>query len=196
MNIQGSTIHRFFGYPSVDLFPKNAKYAVPRNSLSILENAKVICIDEISMVRSDLMDAIDRSLRSCGDKDRPFGGKNLLLVGDLYQLPPIVKKDTQDVFRNYNPSADPANSWASEWFLDADVFRQVGIKRIDLTHVFRQQDQTFINLLNGIRTYNNIQGNLEKLNSLVKIGSAAPEGNSVYLTFTNNVADRINAEKI
>ena len=151
------------------------------------------------MVRADLMDAIDRTLRAVGSSSVPFGGYQILLVGDLYQLPPVVKTNNDTIRELFN-STDPSpqrQGWSSPWFLDADVFAERKPMRIRLTKVFRQQDAKFVEILNDIRIYRNLQDDISFLNRCITVtDNSVPRRNNVTLVLRNDTAKKINDEKI
>ena len=199
LNIGGMTLHKFFGLPPVDVFPKNPNNApkaqVPQASHNVLEHTKTICIDEVSMVRADLIDTIDLLLKKIANPGEPFGGYQMLFVGDLYQLPPIVKKNDPTIYSLFHAN-DPGTAklgWASPFFLDAVVFSELKPLRIDLTKVFRQHDQSFINLLNDVRVCRNLQSRLQEINQAARFG---PPDKKVTLVLRNNTAQRVNDEQL
>ena len=119
-----------------------------------------LVIDEISMVRADLLDCIDAFLRLYGrERSRPFGGVQVLLLGDLFQLPPVVPPDEATIFGTY---------YASPYFFDARAWRDVPLTVVELTHVYRQRDPGFVALLDAIRTSSLDHAALAVLNSRVR----------------------------
>ena len=203
LNIEGMTIHKFLGLPPTDLFPKGEEHQIPKDHYAWLQHAKTICIDEISMVRADLLDQIDRSLRSAGDPQKIFGGYQMIFVGDLYQLPPVVnskvsqKKTHKPITSFFRNKTDERNDqqWDSPWFLDADCMKNQPFERVDLTKVFRQTDHKFISILNEIREYENLQNNISCINKNITL-RPLPETETVTLVLTNNQANKINKKKI
>jgi len=152
INAGGQTLHSFFKLPFCPLVPDDPKFSLRqiRNTLKynkehiqILRNLDLIVIDEISMVRADIIDFIDKVLRVySGNMRDPFGGKQMLLIGDVFQLEPVVKADERDILNRFYPNP---------FFFSARVFQEMELVSIELTKVFRQQDPTFIRVLDHIR---------------------------------------------
>ena len=153
INVGGATLHSFFKLPFHPLAPDDSRYAGRRireflkygkDHIKLLQSLELIIIDEISMVRADIVDFIDRILRTyTGNHRQPFGGKQMLLIGDVFQLEPVVKADERDILSRFYPSP---------FFFSAHVFRQMELVSIELTKVYRQHDAAFISLLDRIRT--------------------------------------------
>lgn len=184
MNIEGATIHSFFRFPPrrlTDDDVKTVRYKIPYKKLDLL------IIDEVSMVRADVIDAIDRFLRLNGpDKNRPFGGIQVVLVGDLHQLPPVVSSgDDGEYF---------ATAYASPFFFSSRVMAEAHVAPVELTHVFRQRDDAFIDILNGIRLGAPVPELLERINTRVTL-EVDPDRETVLST-TNHIADRINKRRL
>ena len=168
INAGGVTLHSFFKLPFHPLAPDDARYAGRRireflkynkEHIQLLQNLELIIIDEISMVRADMIDFIDRILRTYTKNHRmPFGGKQMLLIGDIYQLEPVVKADERDILSRFYPSP---------FFFSAHVFKQMELVSIELTKVYRQQDQRFISVLDRIRTNVFTPADLSLLNTRV-----------------------------
>lgn len=180
MNIQGATIHSFFRFPPRLLeneHVKSVKYTRPYDTLDL------VIVDEISMVRADVMDAIDRFLRLNGpDKTLPFGGVQLLLVGDLHQLPPVVKsKEEQHYFQT---------NYGSPFFFGSHALKAVDIAAVELTEMFRQKDDSFIRLLNDVRMGAPGPETLDRLNE--RVTPRANADRETVLSTVNLIADRIN----
>ena len=169
INAGGVTLHSFFKLPFHPLAPDDSRYAGRRireflkygkDHIKLLQTLELIIIDEISMVRADIIDFIDRILRTYTHNFRqPFGGKQLLLIGDVYQLEPVVKADERDILSRFYPSP---------YFFSAHVFRQMELVSIELTKVYRQQDARFVAVLDRIRTNRFSPADLSLLNSRVK----------------------------
>ena len=168
INAGGSTLHSFFKLPFHPLLPNDTQYT-PRNmrktlrynseKIKILRELELIIIDEISMVRADIIDFIDKVLRIyCHNMREPFGGKQLLLVGDVYQLEPVVREDDWQLLRPF---------YSSAYFFDAKIFHQMRLVSIELRKVYRQSDPTFINILDHIRTSQVNAADLSLLNQRV-----------------------------
>lgn len=168
INAGGVTLHSFFKLPFHPLTPDDPRYAGRRirdflkygkEHIQLLQSLELIIIDEISMVRADIIDFIDRILRTYNHNPRiPFGGKQMLLIGDVYQLEPVVKQDERDILMRFYPSP---------FFFSAHVFRQMELVSIELTKVYRQQDQQFIAILDRIRTNTLLPADLSLLNTRV-----------------------------
>ncbi|MBU1126267.1 AAA family ATPase [Patescibacteria group bacterium] len=141
LNVKGQTIHSFFGF-----HPKIEKTRVRRahpDNRKLFENLEVVVIDEISMVRADLLDCVDKALRlNRGRPKEEFGGVQMIFIGDLFQLPPVVTNDEQSRF---------TSEYISPYFFSSEVMQEIGIKKIELQKVHRQEDRDFIKLLNNIR---------------------------------------------
>ena len=168
INAGGSTLHSFFKLPFHPLLPNDTRYNRRniRETLKyngekrkILRELELIIIDEISMVRADIIDFIDKVLRIyCRNMREPFGGKQLLLVGDIYQLEPVVKEEDRQLLRPFYPSS---------FFFDAKVFREMQLVSIELRTVYRQTDPVFISILDHIRTSQVTAPDLQLLNARV-----------------------------
>lgn len=184
LNVGGQTIHRFFGF-SPNVTPDKAKVeAKTRPNLGLFRKIKLIIIDEVSMVRADLMDCMDIFLRTARKDKRPFGGVRMVVVGDLYQLPPVVTTREREAFGQMYPTP---------YFFSSQVIGRVldegGFNLIELTKIYRQEDKTFINLLNGIRHRTLTRKDLDRLNE--SVGIELPK-DSITLTTRNAEADEIN----
>jgi ATP-dependent exoDNAse (exonuclease V) alpha subunit len=148
-----------------------------------------VVIDEVSMVRADVMDAIDHSLRLNRKRPHePFGGVQVILIGDLYQLPPIVDKELHDYF---------SDTYKSPYFFDAQVFNAHPFEVIELQKVFRQRDPGFIELLNKVRNNQILAADLLTLNQRCVPSAAGGTGElAITLTSTNGLASQINVERL
>ena len=187
VNVSGQTIHSFFGFrPDVTI--EKARREAGKSTLTIYQNLDAIVIDEISMVRSDLLDCVDQFMRIKGRAfGEPFGGTQLILIGDLYQIPPVVTGHEKAIFEDY---------YESEYFFDSSVYSEIDIDHLELEKIYRQTDQDFIALLNKIRNKTLMEEDLDHLNTKV-IGSRTmlPQ-DAIYLTTTNAMADELNSEKL
>ena len=150
INAGGVTIHSFFQLsfspyvPGMSISGDRKRYdRFSREKLRVIRSMDVLVIDEISMVRADLLDAIDAVLRRHRDPTRCFGGVQLLMIGDLQQLAPVVKDDEAELLKQYYPS---------NYFFDSHALRQAGYETVELEKVYRQKDSEFLELLNRIRT--------------------------------------------
>ena len=200
INAGGVTLHSFFKLPFHPLLPNDVQYSV-RNlrktlkynseKIKILRELELVIIDEISMVRADVIDFIDKVLRVYSQNMRePFGGKQLLLVGDIFQLEPVVKEDDRQLLQPFYPSS---------FFFDAKVFRLVQPVAIELKTIYRQTDPTFIHLLDNIRTSQVTDTDLKLLNSRVCSEEKPTETNthlSITLSTRRDTVDYINTRKL
>ena len=198
INAGGSTLHSFFKLPFHPLLPNDSMYSVRniRNTLKynsekikIIREVELIIIDEISMVRADIIDFIDKVLRVyCRNMREPFGGKQLLLVGDIYQLEPVVREDDR---RLLNPF------YRSSFFFDAKIFQQFQLVSIELKKVYRQSDPVFINILDHIRTSQAQMKDLQLLNQ--RVGAQLDESDSklaITLSTRRDTVDYINENQL
>jgi ATP-dependent DNA helicase PIF1 len=142
LNVKGVTVHSFFGFhPRIE---KSLVHKASEDNLSMFKNLEMIIIDEISMVRADLLDCVDRALRlNRGKPKEAFGGVQMVFIGDLFQLPPVVTREEQHRFEVEYPSP---------YFFHSDVMRPESIEIIELQKVHRQKEKTFVDLLNNVRT--------------------------------------------
>ena len=198
INAGGSTLHSFFKLPFHPLLPTDKRYSTRniRNTLKyngektkLLREVELIIIDEISMVRADIIDFIDKVLRIYNRNMRePFGGKQLLLVGDIYQLEPVVKEDERQLLRPFYPSC---------FFFDAHVFREMQLIAVELRKVYRQRDAQFISLLDHIRTSHVSDSDLRLLNARVNAEIGTEEGRlSITLSGRRDTVDYINEKQL
>ncbi len=199
INAGGSTLHSFFKLPFHPLVPDDSRYT-PRHlrgtmryngdKCKLLREVELIIIDEISMVRADIIDFIDKVLRVYNRNMRePFGGKQLLLVGDIYQLEPVVKEDDRKLLQPY---------YASNYFFDAKVFQDYPLVSIELNKVYRQNDPTFISILDHIRTNQATDSDFNSINARVG-ASLEPqdkdkENFTITLSTRRDTVDWINNE--
>lgn len=173
INAGGSTLHSFFKIPFHPLVPNDIRYTVRHlrdtlkynaEKIKIIKSLELIIIDEVSMVRADIIDFIDKVLRVyCHRMREPFGGKQLLLVGDVYQLEPVVKEEDRQLLSPFYRSA---------FFFEAHVFQQLQLVSIELRKVYRQSDPTFLHILDHIRSAQVSDTDLQRLNRQVESTSA------------------------
>ncbi len=143
LNVGGQTIHSFFGFEPGITLDKVDKIRVSHKKRQLYKAIEVLVIDEISMVRADLLDCVDKFMRLYGlDKDLPFGGVQVVFFGDLYQLPPVVTGQERQIFKT---------AYNSPYFFDAKVFGHLDIQLVELNKIYRQSNPEFIDILNGIR---------------------------------------------
>ena len=198
INAGGSTLHSFFKLPFHPLLPNDKRYSTRniRDTLKyngeknkLLREVELIIIDEISMVRADIIDFIDKVLRIYNRNMRePFGGKQLLLVGDIYQLEPVIKEEERQLLRPF---------YHSNFFFDAQVFREMQLIAVELKKVYRQRDAQFIALLDHIRTSHVSDSDLRLLNAQVNAEIGAEAGRlSITLSGRRDTVDYINEKQL
>ncbi len=191
INAGGVTIHSFFqiGFgPQVNNESALKEQRFNREKINIIRSLDLLVIDEISMVRADLLDAIDRVLRRFKDRSKPFGGVQLLMIGDLQQLSPVIKDDEWQLLSMY---------YDTGYFFSSKALRETSYISIELTHVFRQQDDYFIRILNKVRENCLDTDTLNKLNERY-LPNFEPTTDDGYITLcTHNAqAQRINESKL
>ena len=198
INAGGSTLHSFFKLPFHPLLPNDTRYTQRKlkdtlkyngEKRKILREVELIIIDEISMVRADIIDFIDKVLRVYSRNIyQPFGGKQLLLVGDMYQLEPVLKEDERQLLKPYYPST---------FFFDALVFKEMKLVSIELQKVYRQTDPTFINILDSIRTTSVSIDQLSTLNKQVgKVIANDKNKLAITLSGKRDTVDHINEQEL
>lgn len=192
VNVRGETIHSFF------LFPPNVDTERAKMEAKKTRNAKVyqtldtLVIDEISMVRADLLDSINIFLQTVRKSKQPFGGVQVVMVGDLLQLPPVVTKDEQEAI---------AGLYRSPYFFSSKVFASLTdglyrqIKFFELKTIYRQTERDFIGILNRMRNKETTENDLRIINSRLDETEEFQDG-YIYLTAINEQADRINQYKL
>lgn len=187
LNIKGQTIHSFFHFKP-DITPDTV-HRVGRVQSFMYKALDMIIVDEISMVRADLFDCMDRFMRLNGrDASLPFGGAQLVLIGDLYQLPPVVTREEEDIFRGH---------YASQYFFDSNAFGGMSFRHAELRTHYRQKDEKFIGLLNAIRTNTATDRHLRELNDRFDPIFRPKESDTyITLTSTNRLADSINEDHL
>ncbi|MFN3344422.1 MAG: ATP-dependent RecD-like DNA helicase [Chloroherpetonaceae bacterium] len=187
LNVGGQTIHSFFKFPLGVVTSKNIPKPRQRELYQAIDT---IVIDEISMVRADIIDGIDYFMRQNGrDKKKPFGGVQMIFMGDLFQLPPVVSgDDEQSLLQSF---------YQTPYFFSATVFEKVFLRIIRLTKIFRQSNTDFIELLQAIRTNQVTPFHLEQLNARVQ-PHFKPTEQDFYITLTtrNDTANATNAERL
>lgn len=189
INAGGMTIHSFFQLPFGPLIPDgNAQperlYSDEKNEL--LANLELLVIDEVSMVRPDVIDQVDLILRNAKMNAHPFGGIQLLLIGDLSQLSPIIREEEWTLLGRY---------YSNPYFFSSLVLQKTPYVRIELSSVFRQKEQAFVDILNEVRDQRLSPGNLALLNERYRSGFV-PEPSEPYITLTthNSIVQELNAE--
>ncbi|WP_163711753.1 helix-turn-helix domain-containing protein [Mangrovibacterium lignilyticum] len=197
INAGGVTIHSFFqlAFGPILPVPEGANEQNELNShkftkrkIDIIRSLDLLIIDEISMVRADLLDGIDRVLRKYRNRFQPFGGVQLLMIGDLQQLAPVVRNDEWNILRSH---------YSSLFFFGSKAFQQAQVISIELKHIFRQSDGAFIQILNEIREDKLTQQSLEILNKRYQPDfNPKKEEGYIHLTTHNSSADTINGREM
>lgn len=199
INAGGSTIHSFFQldfgpYIPTQGFAKSGEgksaFRFSKRKISMIRALDLLVIDEVSMVRPDMLDAVDAVLRRFRDRHRPFGGVQLLLIGDLRQLAPVVQEQEWEILSQH---------YKSPYFFDSQALRQAGFMMIELTQVFRQSDPQFINILNAIRNNTADSEILRQLNLRANQALMPSDGKDegyIRLTTHNYRADQINNRRM
>ena len=200
INAGGSTLHSFFKLPFHPLLPDDPNFSLSGNRLQktlrysadhrkLIKNIELVIIDEISMVRADIIDFIDKVLRYYSQNMRePFGGKQLLLVGDIYQLEPVIKNDEREIINRFYPNP---------YFFSAYVFREMELVSIELKKVYRQSDPIFINILDRIRNNTAEAADLQLLNTRYNLQKPAETNEmSITLATRRDTVDFINERKL
>ncbi len=203
INAGGMTIHSFFQLPLnafapttdfVDINIANNKQNIARHfkhnyeKIKIIRELELIIIDEISMVRCDLLDLIDYTLRHIRKNWAPFGGVQVMMIGDMYQLSPVVKEHEWQILKNY---------YSGQFFFNSIVWQETSFHTITLTKVHRQSEGKFINILNAIRDGNCPPEMIEELNKRHKPNfTPAKDENYITLTTHNSKADNINTTRL
>jgi len=200
INAGGSTLHSFFRLPFYPLLPDDPNLSLQKGRIhdflrynkihrKLLERIELVIIDEISMVRADIIDTIDRILRIYSHNMRePFGGKQVLFVGDVFQLEPVVKSDEREIINRFYPTP---------YFFSARVFSQIDLVSIELRKVYRQTDKVFVSVLDHIRTNTAGAADLQLLNT--RYGNTiAQEEEDMYITLATrrDTVDFINDKKL
>ena len=186
INAGGVTIHSFFQLPFSPYVPGakvENKFDFGREKRKIIASVDLLIIDEISMVRADLLDAIDSVLRRFRNHSLPFGGVQLLMIGDLQQLTPVVTPDEEQLLKQY---------YDTPYFFGSKALQQIDYVTIQLSHVYRQQDESFIEILNQVRGGHPSAETLDKLNSRV----TSHLSNAIRLTTHNNLANYYNESEL
>ncbi len=189
INAGGVTIHSFFQLPFSPYVPGakvESKFDFGREKRKIIASIDLLIIDEISMVRADLLDAIDSVLRRFRDRYQPFGGVQLLMIGDLAQLTPVVTPEDEQVLKPY---------YDTPYFFGSKALQQIDYVTIQLEHVYRQQDSKFIEILNQVRGGHPSQEALDALNKRSLPPSPSERG-GIRLTTHNNLANYYNESEL
>jgi tetratricopeptide (TPR) repeat protein len=195
VNVGGQTLHSFFKIPFKPLLPNDPEFTpsrirktlrYPKDKVQLIKKLDLIIIDEISMVRADIIDFIDKVLRIYSRNMRePFGGKQLLLVGDIFQLEPVVTRDMRDILQRY---------YKQFFFFNAAAFSRVALVPIELRKIYRQNDDSFISLLDRVRVNRASDNDMRYLNS--RYSEKPDNANDFVITLATrrDVVDAINDE--
>lgn len=188
LNVQGETIHSFFGFIPGITIDKAKKKGAKATKREMYLSLTTIIIDEVSMVRADLMDCVDAFLKSARKNKEPFGGVQMVFIGDLYQLPPIVMRHEEEFFAEF---------YQSPWFFHSKAVRdeRFYMELVELDKIYRQSDDAFIDLLNAIRVNSVTDMQINAINSRV-LDNSAKDADSIHLTSTNQLAADINDERL
>ncbi len=196
VNCAGVTLHSFFQLPLSPFVPgtdvfgsdRDRFFRFSREKKQIINSLDLLVIDEISMVRADVFDAVDKVLQRHRRNSLPFGGVQVLMIGDLHQLPPVVKPDEWQILKQYYPNA---------YFFSSLAFRSLDCITIELDRVYRQSDEEFISLLNKVRNNTLDRDDVDRLNRRY-IKDFIPSAGEDYITLTthNRKADRINRTRL
>jgi ATP-dependent exoDNAse (exonuclease V) alpha subunit len=200
MNAGGETIHSFLQLPFSPFVPGNkggfsgvaaedkhsllANLRLRETKLRLLRNLELLIIDEVSMVRCDMLDEIDLVLRHVRKSPLPFGGVQMVFIGDLFQLPPVATQDDWEILKHF---------YASTYFFDSHVLRENPLTYIELKKIYRQKDQTFIDILNSVRNGEVTQREIDILNE--RHAHQHQEG-CIILSTHNHIADEVNRTEL
>ncbi|MGB5419461.1 helix-turn-helix domain-containing protein [Algibacter sp.] len=195
INAKGVTIHSFFQMPFGPILPDtdlnagkgfNRKFS--KTKINIIKSMDLLVIDEISMVRADLLDGIDKTLRRFRDRNKVFGGVQVLMIGDLQQLSPVIKEQEWDLLKHY---------YANGFFFSSHAFAQCNAITIELKHIYRQENPKFIEILNEIRNNRLSEASAAELNKrFVPDFTPEPDAGYISLTTHNNKAEATNRAEL
>lgn len=187
LNVGGATIHSLFGFPFGILGEQDLARHLSRRTREVLQAIDMLIIDEVSMVNADLMDAISKAMGIArGRRKLPFGGAQLVMFGDPYQLAPVPGNNEE---RNYM-----AENYQSSWFFDAQVWKDDSLERFELAEIFRQSDEEFKEILNAMRVGEVTNEMLDKLN---RAGNRFPPHDDVIrLATINSTVDQVNRDRM
>ena len=194
INAQGQTIHSFFQLPFGPIVPgmqrgeKQGHYKMGKDKKNLIKTLDLLVIDEISMVRCDLLDAVDQELRKYKDRTKPFGGVQLLLIGDLQQLAPVAQEREWAMLSPY---------YSTPYFFGSKALQQIQYVTIELKHIYRQQDATFINILGKIRNNQVDTATMQALNARCQADFVPPKNEDwIRLTTHNRMAQIYNETQL
>ncbi|MCQ2147407.1 MAG: DEAD/DEAH box helicase [Bacteroidales bacterium] len=211
INAGGQTIHSFFQIPPSVFTPNDPRLSTHITSYNergeenhtsvyesfryshekkqIIRNLRMIVIDEVSMVRADILDAVDKLLKAFRDDDKsPFGGVQMIFIGDVFQLPPVVTGDEANILYRF---------YKSEFFFSAQIIKRMRLGYIEMQKIYRQSDRVFIDLLNRVRENLVTDSDFRLLKSITKPSFVPPKGERyIVLATTNATVDAINEENL
>ena len=200
INANGVTIHSMFGLPlrtfvpttervdanlanNIPDFRKHMKFRSEK--IKLLREIDIVIIDEVSMLRADVLDMVDMVLRNVRRNEKPFGGVQMLFIGDLYQLPPVVREES--ILNKYYPSI---------FFFNSVAIKKISLISVELIKVHRQKDEKFLKILDDIREGNQYKIDFDELNRRYQPDFNPKDKSYVYLTSHNNIAQEINHQKL
>ena len=191
INAGGVTIHSFFQLPLSPYLPNTTfdnRFSYSKEKRKIMRTIDMLVIDEISMVRSDVLDAVDNVLRRFREHDKPFGGVQLVMIGDLHQLTPVTRPDEEALLKQY---------YDTPYFFGSHALKNVDYVTIELKHVYRQQDEDFLKILNDVRDGHVTTDDLNALNSRYN-PTFRPNADDGYIRLTthNRKADDYNRREL
>lgn len=189
INAGGVTLHSLFGIPFEPQGPNMPiKGKLYQDKFKLFQMLDTLIIDEASMVRPDVLDYVDRKLRLYRLNELPFGGVQVILFGDLFQLPPVIKKNDEEILQQW---------YRGNYFFHSHALREVGFQIIELTKVFRQSDERFVNMLNRIREYQLLPMDIEDLSELRDNRQSQDyTTNAIHICSLRRDADKINDQMI
>ena len=182
ININGVTIHSAFGFNNINGSAYELK--ISSSQEEIFKNVNTIVIDEISMVRVDVLERIDYILKKINKNNIPFGGKQMIIIGDIFQLPPVAKKEEMDYLNN---------TYNGIYFFNSNAYKEADFHGVELKEVFRQRDIDFLNLLNDVRNGNITQELIDKLNTRYNKNIC---DDVIQIVSKKNIATAINKYKL
>lgn len=192
INAKGVTIHSFFQMPFGPILPNqtqnNQQRRFSKTKIDIIKSLDLVIIDEISMVRADLLDGIDQVMRRYKNRNKVFGGAQILMIGDLQQLAPVVKPNEWSLLQNH---------YETVYFFSSKAYQEANVVSIELKHIYRQKNEDFIKILNEVRT-DTLSASSEKILNRNYNPSFSPEKEEGFITLTthNNRANLINNSEL
>ncbi len=184
LNVKGQTLHSFFGFPPKPLAKSEIK---KRRYRKLYEKIEIIIIDEISMVRADMLDNIDYFLQINRNNPMPFGGVQMVFFGDLFQLPPVVSTDEEKMLFK--------TVYDSPYFFSAEIFKMVDFEMVELRKIYRQEERHFIRLLDAVRLNKIDYDDLADINER-HVPDFVPEENYITLSTRNQIVNSINKKEL